>query len=66
MFTSILLLMIPFLTIAFLPVAIKTSLSSNELMEMGVYLEDPEAPEPGEPFPDERIGSNLMVVCCNA
>jgi hypothetical protein len=66
MFTSILLLIIPFLTIAFLRMAIKTCFSSNELVEMGVCLEDPEPPAPGCPFQrSENIFPSVTVICCN-
>ena len=40
MFTFILILLLLLLPGAFIPVAIETFLTSDELMEMGVYLED--------------------------
>lgn len=45
MFTSILIL-IPFLTIALLPLAIRTQFSSDDLIEMGVCLEDFDTAQP--------------------
>jgi hypothetical protein len=66
MFTSILIL-IPFLTIALLPVAIRTRFSCDELIEMGVCLEDFEAAQPDYSIqqPDCLL-PNANILCGNA
>jgi len=55
MFTFILILLI-LLPGAFIPVAIETFLTSDELMEMSVYLEDIQARDasPGEPIASSK------------
>lgn len=66
MFTSILIL-IPFLTVALLPLAIQTRFSSDELIEMGVYLEDFETTQPESSIeqPDCLL-ANVNILCGNA
>ena len=57
MFTSIIILM-PFLMIAFLPISLK-SFSSDELDQMGVQLDD--SGTLSDPFP----GSNCILLGMN-
>lgn len=64
MFTSTIILLIPFFTVAFLPLALK-SFSSDELDQMGVQLEGSETPS----YPVQRtncIVPRMKVACGNA
>ena len=59
---AILVTLILFLPITVLPLALKTSFTSSELMDMGVYSEDSEpAPDPGkEPANSSQNGKSCL------
>lgn len=64
MFTSIIILLIPFAMVAVLPVAINTSFTSDELDEMGISLEDSGSPSASCPFQERnQILSKVTVAC---
>ena len=60
MFILIFILVL-FLPGALLPGAIKTFFSSEELLEMGVSLEDS---QPGEVYPDDQVNSPKTSPLC--
>ena len=64
MFTSIIILLIPFAIVAVLPVAISTSFTSDELNEMGISLEDSGSPSASCPFQErDQIIPKVTVAC---
>jgi len=66
MFTSIVILLIPFMMVAVLPVAINTSFTSDELNEMGIALEDSGSPSASCPFHEsDYVIPNVTVACMN-
>lgn len=66
MFTSIILLLIPFLLVTFLPLTLK-AFSSDELEQMGIHLEGSEMEPSSEPIQGSKhIHSTATVVCLNA
>lgn len=65
MITSIVFL-IPFLTVAFLPLALRT-ISSDDLDEMGICLEDMDATQADYPFQgSDHVFPKVMVICGRA
>ena len=67
MLTSILLILVPFLTVAFLPMALGNLFSSHELDEMGICLEDPDTSKYSCHIQgSDYILPNVMIACGNA
>lgn len=61
MFTSTIVLLVPFLVVTFLPLALK-SFSSDELDQMGVQLETSETPN--DPSQRSNCALSTMTVAC--
>lgn len=67
MFTSIIILLVPFVMVAVLPIAINTSFTSDELNEMSISLEDSGSPSASCPFQERNpILPNMPMICGNA
>jgi hypothetical protein len=67
MFTSLLLIIVPFLIVAFLPMALGNFFSSHELDEMGICREDPDTSQYSCPVQgSDYIIPNAMIACGNA
>jgi hypothetical protein len=67
MLASILLILVPFLIVAFLPMALGNFFSSTELDEMGICREDPDTSQYSCPVRgSDYIIPNTMVACGNA
>jgi hypothetical protein len=66
MFASIILAR-PFLTVALLPIAMKSLFSSDELNDMGIFLEEPAIAQP-ENFvdPSDYMRCNATFSCGHA
>ncbi len=58
---STIILLIPFLTVTFLPLTLRT-LSSDELDQMGVQLENAETP--GDPIQRSHCSLRTMTAVC--
>lgn len=66
MFTSIIIILTPFLMVTFLPLALK-AFSSDELHQMGVRLEGPEMDSAYAPFSgSNHILPKVTAACMNA
>lgn len=66
MFTSIIILLIPFVMVAVLPMAIKTSFTSDQLNEMGISLEDSGSLSASCQFQEhDQTLPNMIVACIN-
>lgn len=66
MFISIIILIL-LLPVVILPLVLKTSFSSNELNEMGIYLENPAiTPSDKRTCQQKRTASNMQVICGNS
>jgi len=60
----ILILLLP---VTILPLLLKTSFSSDELQEMGVYLENPaRIPSADRICQQKHVSSKMQVVCGNS
>ena len=66
MFTSIIILLVPFAMVAVLPIAINTSFTTDELNEMGISLEDTGLPSASCPFHEsDYVIPNVTIACMN-
>jgi hypothetical protein len=64
MFTSIIILLIPFMMVAVLPVTINTCFTADELNEMGISLEDSGSPSASCSFQESDCALPKMTVAC--